>query len=61
MVFVDWVISQVHEKLFEVIFGRLLVLLSAESGQAFIANVSLDGVCAHNDHVYSQIKFEAIN
>ncbi len=50
-VFIEWKISEVHVGIFDVEIIRLLVVLSAETSQTFIAHVSLDGIDTLNDNI----------
>jgi len=49
-------IGEVHVQIFDVLIIGLFVVVRAEPGKAFVAEVGFDGVYALDHHVYSTVK-----
>ena len=59
--FVDCVISQVHEQLFDVLFGWFFVFSGCEAGKTLLENEYAHWVRPVKKRVNAQVKLETVN
>ena len=60
-IFINWIICQVHESIFDVLFMRSLILFGAKSCQPFFVNVNPQRINRSNKNINSKIKFISID